>query len=207
MIDFSVLIPVYNTRPDHLLEAFYSILNQTVTRPYKIVIIDDGSTDKGTLFMLQFLRTFPNVNVHTLPENGGTSVALNKGHELIESTYIALMGSDDISHPDRFRLQCDFLDKSEADVLGANCSSFYSNDIRRKLIWTSQHFPRPVRKMPHVVNHGTLFYKNQAVKEVGGYKPELRRAQDIDIINRMIGAGKTIRNISDNLYMWRRYKK
>ena len=40
----SVLMPVYNTRPEHLREAVDSILTQTFT-DFELLILNDGSTD------------------------------------------------------------------------------------------------------------------------------------------------------------------
>lgn len=208
MIDFSVLIPVYNTRPEHLLEAVTSVLNQTIKQKYNVVLVDDGSTNQGTLIALQYLRTFPQIKVFTLPENQGTSAALNKGHELIESEYIAIMGADDISHKERFLFQTIYLQKHPyVDVLGCNLSSFLNDDIQRKLKFTSQHPAIPVKGKGWQTNHGTVIYKNQAVKDLGGYNLQYRRGQDIELWNRMMAAGKVFRNLHDNLYLWRKYPK
>ena len=40
----SVLMPVYNTRPEHLREAMESILSQTFT-DFEFLILNDCSTD------------------------------------------------------------------------------------------------------------------------------------------------------------------
>lgn len=207
MIDFSVLIPVYNTRAEHLLESVSSVLNQSINQKYSVVLIDDGSTDKGTLMALQYLRTFYQIKVFTLPENMGTSAALNKGHELIETEFIAVQGSDDIAHKDRFSFQVAYLEKHKGvDVLGSNLSSFYNDDIYRRRAYTSSHSPMPLPGKGWQTNHGTVMYRNQAVKDVGGYDVKLRRCQDIDLWKRMLEKGKVFRNINDNLYLWRRFR-
>lgn len=207
MIDFSVLIPVYNTRAEHLLESVTSVLNQTIKQKYNVVLVDDGSTDKGTLFALQYLRSNPAIKVFTLPENVGTSGALNKGHELIETEYIAIQGADDISSRDRFLCQTSFLEKhKDIDVLGSNLSSYYNDDIYRRRVYTSAHPASPVTGKGWQTNHGTVMYKNQSVKDVGGYDVKLRRAQDVDIWKRMLERKKLFRNLNDNLYLWRRFR-
>ena len=42
MIDFTVLIPVYNTNPIDLIECVYSVhwTNQTIKQEYDIVLVD-----------------------------------------------------------------------------------------------------------------------------------------------------------------------
>jgi len=56
-IDFTVLIPVYNTKAAELIEAAFSVhpTNQSIKQDYKILIIDDGSTNQDTLKALNFL--------------------------------------------------------------------------------------------------------------------------------------------------------
>lgn len=207
MIDFSVLIPVYNTQPEHLLESVTSVLNQSINQKYNVILIDDGSTHKGTLIALQYLRSYHQIKVFTQPENLGTSAALNKGHELIESEYIAVQGSDDISHKDRFKFQCAFLEQNKTvDVLGSNLSCFFNDDIYRRRTFTSSHSPSPVAGKGWQTNHGTVMYKNQSVKDVGGYDVKLRRCQDVDLWKRMLERKKIFRNINDNLYLWRRFR-
>ena len=57
------------------------------------------------------------------------------------------------------------------------------------------------------MNHGTVIYKNQAVKDVGGYDIDKKRGQDVYLWKKMMEAGKKFHNVSDILYYWRRYDK
>lgn len=214
-IDFSVLIPVYNTKPDELLEAVFSVINQKINQHYKIVIVDDGSDCMDTIGVLEYLkkagkRGFCEVVVHTLEHNQGTSKALNYGHSIISSEYVAIMGSDDISHPERFAMQTQFLRGRNIDVLGTQLFSFYRDDMTRKPLFTSSHPLHPTltnTKDGWMVNHGTVFYKNETVKRFN-YNPEIGRAQDIDLWKRM-GKDPNVKfvNLQQTLYAWRRTRK
>lgn len=216
MKDLTVLIPVYNTKPDHLLEAVFSMINQNINKHYKILLVDDGSKDVDTLAMLNYLannkRGFCEVDVHFMDRNGGTSAALNKGHELVSTEYIAVMGSDDITDKSRLVLQMEYLEKHpEIDVLGTQLFSFYNDDIRRTVVWTSSHPERPNTNVGDsstlfLVNHGTVIYKNQAVKDVGGYDLGYTRGQDARLWRNMAAAGKTFANLQQVLYAWRRFR-
>lgn len=209
----TVLIPVFNTEPAALLEAVNSMMNQTIGE-VPILIIDDASTDADTKAMLHYIsECFDNVDVWEAKENGGTSKALNKGHELIATEYIAIMGSDDISDPNRLKIQMEFLAKNpQIDVLGTGLFSFYDHDIRRTPLMTKMHNQYPkLTDDKHtaygwLVNHGTVVYKNKSVKDVGGYKLP-GRAQDVDLWKRMAEAGKKFANIPEVLYAWRRFKQ
>lgn len=206
-IDFTVLIPVFNTDPAHLYEAVRSVLNQTIQQKFKIVIVDDGSTQLSTIKAVESLRS-SDIVIRRLDINAGTSVALNKGHDIIDSEYIAVMGSNDVAHRNRLITQVEFLQGQPGiDVIGTDLFSFNDNDIFRTPIWTSNHPEIPTlsnTKNGWLVNHGTVIYKNQAVKDVGGYNPTKRRAQDVDLWGRMASAGKKFYNVKQVLYAWRK---
>lgn len=208
-IDFTVLIPVYNTKAAELIEAVFSVhpTYQDIDQDYSILIVDDGSTNKETLKALEFLKLQKGVSVYHKPENGGTSSALNKGHELIQTEYIAIMGSSDISTSNRFRLQVDHLLKNpDIDVLGTQLYSFKESDCTRKSIYQTSHkYETTLKERTEgwLTNHGTVMYKNQSVKDVGGYVLP-GRYQDVDLWKRMSLAGKKIRTLDVVTYAWRK---
>lgn len=208
----TVLIPVYNTRPEQLIESIRSMLNQTIECP--IMLVDDGSDNEATAAAIDVLavESHPRITCVRLDQNRGTSAAMNKGHELITTEYIAVMGSDDISDRHRLELQLNYLTKHpEIDVLGTQLFSFYDDDIRRTPAWTSSHPERPSTVVGDastmfLVNHGTAMYKNQAVKDVGGYDLGYTRGQDARLWRNMAAAGKTFANLPQVLYAWRRFR-
>lgn len=205
-IDFTVLIPVYNTDPAHLYEAVRSIVNQNIKQDFKILIVDDGSDKIATIKAIESLRS-SRIVIRRFDENQGTSAALNKGHEIIDSEYIAIMGSDDVSHKNRLITQVEFLQSNDVDVCGTDLFSFADDDIFRRPKFKTNHPERPTlvnTKNGWLVNHGTVMYKNRAVKSVGGYDLSKRRGQDVDLWLRMAQAGKTFANIKQELYAWRR---
>ncbi len=209
--DFTVLIPVFNTKAAELIEAVFSVhqSNQTINQDYEIVLVDDCSTSETTLQAIEFLEKSLGVRVIHLPENGGTSKALNAGHEFITTKWIALSGSSDISFKNRFELQVAHLQQNpNVDVLGTNLFSFNDKDPFRKPTFKSNHaYTRTLKDSSYgwLTNHGTVMYKNQSVKDVGGYKLP-GRTQDVELWTRMFKAGKKIHTLADICYAWRRDK-
>lgn len=205
----TILIPIYNTAPHHLIEAVMSILDQDDGINHDIILIDDCSTANPTLDALEFAANLTDyIKLIRCPKNSGTSGALNLGHQHVKTEYVAIMGSDDISHPSRFRKQIEYLEANpETDVLGTNLFSFKNDDIYRRSIFTSSHEEKPnVEERSWLVNHGTVIYRQSAVMEVGGYNPDFKRGQDVDLWKRM--RSKFIfRNVTEVLYAWRRYNK
>ena len=203
----TVLIPIYNTPAEQLIEATMSILKQDDGIEHHIILIDDCSELSETKQAIDFLNKISNrINVAYTDSNSGTSVALNYGHQFVDTEYVAIMGSDDISHASRFRKQIDYLKKHpKVDVLGTNLFSFYNDDIKRTAVFTSNHPEIPdSKKCNWLVNHGTVVYRNKAVWQVGGYNPAYKRGQDIELWGRMAAKGFIFRNITEVLYAWRK---
>jgi len=104
----SVLLPVHNDEI-YLKESVTSIINQSFTL-FELIIIDDGSNERTKSVIAECRKLDPRVIVITNETNGGIVVALNKGIKQARGKYIARMDSDDISLPNRFERQVNFLD-------------------------------------------------------------------------------------------------
>jgi hypothetical protein len=143
-----------------------------------------------------------------LPTNGGTSAALNYGHSIVQTPYVALSGSSDISFKDRFKLQVEHLQQHpEVDVLGTNLFWFNHDDPFRISKGSTNHkYTRTLKDSDYgwLTNHGTTFYKVESVNEVGGYDLGYRRGQDTNLWKRMFLANKKIHTLASIQYGWRR---
>lgn len=104
----SVLMPVYNAE-DYLAEAIDSIISQTFT-DWELIIGDDGSTDATE----SVIKSYKDSRISFYKN------IVNKGHtetkySLLEKSsgeYIAFLDADDVSYPDRLRIQVDFMDNN-----------------------------------------------------------------------------------------------
>lgn len=102
----TVLMGVYNSGL-FLKEAMDSILNQSY-KDFKFLIINDGSTDKSEEIILSIKDD--RIIYLKNPENIGIGRTVRKGMEMIQSKYVIRVDSDDISFPERFQEQVDFMD-------------------------------------------------------------------------------------------------
>jgi glycosyltransferase involved in cell wall biosynthesis len=106
MKKISVLLPCYNSEK-YIAEAVQSILDQTYTN-FELIILDDGSTDRTKEIIGSFRDE--RIRFEYELENKGIVFQLNKGISLAEGVYIARMDADDISKPERFKKQIEFLE-------------------------------------------------------------------------------------------------
>ncbi|MFC1555580.1 glycosyltransferase family 2 protein [candidate division KSB1 bacterium] len=110
MAHISVIIPTLN-RVQPLRQAITSVLEQTY-QDFEIIIVDDGSSDE----------TFERFNKKKLPikyyyqPNMGVSAARNRGIQLSNGEYIALLDSDDLWKPEKLELQFEFMENNK-DIL------------------------------------------------------------------------------------------
>ncbi len=105
----SVLMPVYDTRPEHLREAIESILAQTF-RDFEFLIFNDGSTDPQVEAVVKSYAD-PRIVYASSSRNLGISGARNRLLDMARGEYLAVMDHDDVSLPERFARQAAFLDE------------------------------------------------------------------------------------------------
>ncbi len=121
MPKISVIMPVYNAEK-YLREAIDSILSQTYG-DFEFIIIDDGSKDSSPDIVRSY--TDNRIKFYINEHNMGVAATLNRGLDLAEGEYIARMDSDDISMPDRFKKQVEYLDSNlDVGVLGCSIETF-----------------------------------------------------------------------------------
>ena len=123
----SVVMPAYNAEK-FVGEAITSILHQTY-RNLELIIVEDCSIDNT----LKEIEKFHDERIKLLrnPVNKGIAYSTNRGIEVSRGKYIALMDDDDISEPDRIKLQVDFLEERQSiDILGGRyCEINENGDI------------------------------------------------------------------------------
>jgi glycosyltransferase involved in cell wall biosynthesis len=83
----SCIIPFYNEQ-DWVIE----VLSKMVNNPYfdKIVLVNDGSTDKSLFLVEQFLaeKNNDNITLVSYPHNHGKSYAIQQGLESVDTDYV-----------------------------------------------------------------------------------------------------------------------
>ena len=117
----SVILPVYNSEK-YISEAIHSILDQTYAN-FELLLLDDGSTDNTLLIINEFQDE--RIRIFTSDKNYGIVHQLNKGIDNSQGEFIARMDADDISFPERFNKQIEFLNTHpKIDVLGTFAEKF-----------------------------------------------------------------------------------
>ena len=104
----SVLMPVYNTRPEQLREAMDSILAQSF-QDFEFLILNDCSPNTDVEELVKSYAD-PRIVYAVNERNLGISGSRNRLIDMAKGEYLAVMDHDDISLPERFARQVAFLD-------------------------------------------------------------------------------------------------
>ena len=107
MVKVSVLMPVYKTNEKFLREAIESILGQTFS-DFEFLILDDCPEDDRE----SIVKSYDDKRIKYIKneKNLGITPSRNKLIDMAEGEYLAVFDHDDISLPERFQKQVEFLD-------------------------------------------------------------------------------------------------
>ena len=112
----SIIIPLYNAE-NYISDAIQSCLDQT-TKPYEIIVVNDGSTDKS----LEVATSFPVKIVSQT--NRGLSSARNTGIMNATGDYILPLDSDDILLEHALEKITKKIEETDADIIGLSFKCF-----------------------------------------------------------------------------------
>jgi glycosyltransferase EpsE len=194
MKKISILMAVYNAEKT-LDEAVASILAQTYQN-WQFIICDDCSTDGTYDKLLQYKEQYPDKFVIIKNEtNSKLAYSLNHCLQYADGEYIARMDADDISLPERFERQVEYLDAhSDIAVVGTSMIRFDENGDFSELL-SYQNPDRYILKTAVPYFHATIMMRKEAMDIIGGYTVAKRteRGQDLDLwfkfyANELIGA-------------------
>lgn len=184
----SIIIPCYNAER-WVSEAIQSCLDQTY-QPIEVIVIDDGSTDKG----LEVIKSFGDkIRWETGPNRGGNH-ARNKGLALSRGDYIQFLDADDYLLPEKIARQIKILQDTGAGVVYEDCQRFteaIDGTYRWQTVQATGYKPDVLEALLEcwVPQTGTLLVTRNALDNIGGWDENLECCQEWDLQIRLAIAG------------------
>ena len=190
-------------KPEYLVLAIDSMLNQTV-KPDEIVIVEDGPlTDELYSVLDEYGEKITRIKNE---KNLGLGLALNVGLKKCKNDLVARMDTDDISKHDRCEKQLKVFEKKpELAIVGAWVEEFYDSPdevISTRVVPNKSEEIYRFAKRRSAFNHPVVMYRKSKVLENQGYA-DLRRNQDVDLFGRMLFYGCKAENIPEALLLFR----
>ena len=201
---FSVIVPTYNTKPEHLHACLESVCRQTYPH-WELCIADDASTQPH---VKEILRSYeakdPRIKVCYRAENGHISRASNSALELASGDFVVLLDHDDELAPHALLVVAEALqrkpaarilysDEDKLDGAGKRVDPHFKSDWNPDLFYAQNY-----------VSHLGV-YRRSLLAAIGGFRAGVEGSQDQDLLLRCLPHLKDgeIVHIPRVLYHWR----
>jgi glycosyltransferase involved in cell wall biosynthesis len=198
----SVVMSVFNDRPEYLSLAADSILRQTYDN-LELLIMDDGSGPETAGALDALTRRDERIRLFR-QENAGLPKALNRLIRRAQGRFIARQDGDDISEPERLERQVSFLNRHpQVMLLGTGCLLI---DVRGNILLRQRLETRPAALRHRLCQrnqfvHGSVMFRAEIFRHFQ-YQEECRYAQDYELFLR-IAERHAVANLDLPLYRYR----
>lgn len=193
----SVIMPAYNAEK-YIAEAINSILTQTFN-DFEFIIINDASTDSTK----EIIESYKDLRIKFInnEQNQGVAKSLNIGLAAARGKYIARMDADDISLPQRFQTQFDFMEQNpDIGICGSWAQNFGERDDVIKTYQTHEEI-RDATFFYCPMNHPSVIFRNNNSIL---YSENFTSTQDYELWCREID-NLNFANIPEVLLLYRRH--
>jgi glycosyltransferase EpsE len=174
----SVVTTVYNGE-GYADRAVPSILAQTFG-DFELILVDDGSHDRTPEILRELAGRDDRIRVFS-PGRLGFAAAVNFGIRQARGEIIARQDFDDISYPDRLRLQVEFLDNHpDVGVVGGHYMLVDENRGERYVRMPPADHAEIITAMARYIPlaHTVATFRRQVWTEAGGF-PEVPNLVDL----------------------------
>ena len=201
----TVVIPVFNGEK-YLRQSLESVVNQVCNYAFKVLVLNDGSSDSSLEIAQEFESRFTNFKVIDLPKSGLVGV-LNYSLEAVDTKYVSRHDADDIMAEDRIELQIQqILNNPELNCVGGQMIAFSEpqngEELRVNLYPADNLEIKSQLVKKNVFASPTVTYCRNCARIVGGYRAICDGAEDYDLWLRMAKRG----TMSNNLRVLTKYR-
>lgn len=178
----SVVMPIYNAER-YLTQAIDSILSQTLEN-FELILINDASTDKTLQIINKFKKKDKRIRIINNKKNLQMAESLNLAIDQADSDIIARMDQDDISLPNRLKVQYAFMQSHpNVAIVGNDVLIINENGkviSKRTYPTVSNHLKETMFRYSAFA-HPTVMFRKHAFQKVKGYDPKKHPCEDIDL--------------------------
>jgi len=177
-VEISIIIPTYNEEK-HIEKLMLSLRNQSITKEYEIILVDNGSDDKT----VQIANNLGARILHK-EKNCNISAVRNLGAKKARGKYLAFIDAD--CEADK-----DWLSNAYSILVGNDnlgiVGGVYTPPLNKTWVQRAWYSVRVLKRMQNVnfVPGGNMFIKKILFDEVGGFNETLETGEDYELCMRI----------------------
>ncbi|MEG0364469.1 MAG: glycosyltransferase family 2 protein, partial [Erysipelotrichales bacterium] len=117
MNDIAIIIPTFNSKL-YILDAINSIIQQSISSPIKIYIVDDNSSD-NTIEIIESINLPQHINIEILKntKNMKQGYSRNRALKLVNEEYVLFLDSDDYLNENALKITLESIQLNKADIV------------------------------------------------------------------------------------------
>lgn len=201
----TVVVPSFNENPNIVSASLESIRSQTFA-DFECIVVDESTKPELAEACRALCAVDPRfIYIHP-QERLGLPNSLNLAIGKARGQLIARFDSDDVCVPERLALQVEFMNSHpEISVVGGSLDIISSEGLfiaQRRYPQTSTEIIKGMQ-LTTTVAHPTVMYRKVAIEQHGGYNPDFRFSEDLDLWLRWMNAGFQFANLPQVLVQYR----
>jgi len=199
----SILVPTYNTQPDHLRECFESVIAQTYTN-WELCIADDASpSDETKAVIREYTKKHKNIRAVFSKKNQHIALTSNIALEMAKGEYISLLDHDDLLEPNAlYETVLAINENPGVDLIYTDEDKLEGDKYHVEPFFKPDWSPDFLMSCNYITHFATL--SRSIMKKVNGFRAGTEGAQDWDLFLRVTTETQKIHHIPKILYTWRK---
>jgi O-antigen biosynthesis protein len=214
----TLIIPFYNMQR-YILSTLEAIHQQTY-RNFKIICVNDGSTNPDAILMLDYIRQrYPEIIILD-KQNGGPGSALNFALPHVESKYIIEVDADNLVRPHMLKTFVNNME-NRGEVAGLSCymAAFLDKDEKQvtECLSASKEYTSgtyyykplgpclPILFFENCAGDANSIYSTLALKAIGGWPETREGVQDWGLWIKLLANGYVLDVVPEVLFYYRQH--
>ena len=195
----SVIMPIYNSKPEYLHTSLSTLLGQTYDNLEVILVIDsrDDGDDASITHTLDAFKDDHRIRRIVRRGKRGYCSALNAGIRISSGEFIARLDSDDYCDSTRIERQLDVLHSSRITLTGtwAQVVDEQEREIGQVRTPVSEKSVRDLIMLHNPFVHSSIIFSKRVIGEIGPYNEAFEGAEDYEFYLRLVSKGYRCVNI------------
>lgn len=206
-ITVSILVPLYNTPKNFLIEMIDSVKAQTYAG-WELCLADGSDSDHAYVGEIcrEYIKKDARIRYEKLEKNEGISGNTNACYKMATGNYIGLFDHDDLLHPSALYEYMKAICEQDADYIYCDELTFEGKNVDNMVtLHFKPDFAVDNLRANNYICHFSVFSR-ELLEGTELFRSQFNGSQDHDMILRLTSNAKKIVHVPKILYYWRSHK-